>query len=463
MENAKTSLPSIDVIIPISELWRFPYLIYCCRSIKRQEYEGDINIIVVHTSVPSGDNNVDSLADFCREICATLLFVKQEDPAFNIAKAYNIGVSAGSGDAVACIDCDTLMHESTLAYAATALLNGEVAILPVTRTKTHPGAENFERISSGGLSRDEWDAFMTETRWASSEIGNVVFPRVVFEEIGGYDERFYGWGAADSDMMDRTSRVVSRCSVIKIGCPKIIHMEHPDRSFEDRFYAERNRGFRKENNMNNVIVANSEKRSKAKHRRDSFDFIFRGLLDRNISRAGRPVYNRTFAGATALHSAFTYEQIDKVLKSVKVNKIVEIGTGQGALSMYLGLVGARLGIPVYTIDKNTIKVDETRVVLEKLGVNIITLNALCEPGISEVSNLISGTPVYLICDNGDKKKEFNTFCGSLVSGSVVSVHDWGKEIQYNDVSDVVEKLRMVPFMKEKWDFYDMMFATWCVS
>jgi hypothetical protein len=175
------------------------------------------------------------------------------------------------------------------------------------------------------------------------------------------------------------------------------------------------------------------------------------------------VYNRTFCGVKAQHSALTYEKVDKILKDSKAERIVELGTADGALSMYLGLVGARLGIPVYTIDRYAVKTKETKEVFDKLGVYQMVLDIMSEEGKSAVRSLIADVPVYLICDNGNKKEEFNSFAGNLANGSVVSVHDWGMELTKTDIVGTIESMKLAPFMEEEWLLSDLMFATWCVQ
>lgn len=61
-------------------------------------------------------------------------------------------------------------------------------------------------------------------------------------------------------------------------------------------------------------------------------------------------YELDFVGQTAGHNPYIYHVISEVLKHNEVSSIIEFGTQTGALTMYLGLWGLRLNIPVMSFD-----------------------------------------------------------------------------------------------------------------
>jgi len=69
-------------------------------------------------------------------------------------------------------------------------------------------------------------------------------------------------------------------------------------------------------------------------------------------------------------------------------------------------------------------------------------------------------PVYLLCDNGNKKQEFAQLVPHLKPGSVVSVHDYGVEFMEEDNihADLLE-----PFHPEDWQKHNVQMATWVVK
>lgn len=230
-------MPSIDIVIPMSGTWRMPYLRLCLSSIKAQEYPQKLlRVIIVHVSRPDGDNDVANLADLCRDFGASIAFCSQEDPSFNISKAYNLGARSGSRDVVACLDGDVLFHPKTLRYASSPLVNGRCAVVPVVRTELRPQSKEL-----AGDYVNRWPDLVRGMNWAPDHNGNALFPRKEFEQIHGYDERYYGWGGADNDIVSRFSRSFGRVDLLRKGCQKSIHMKHKQRKSVESVYTHRNR------------------------------------------------------------------------------------------------------------------------------------------------------------------------------------------------------------------------------
>lgn len=163
-------------------------------------------------------------------------------------------------------------------------------------------------------------------------------------------------------------------------------------------------------------------------------------------------YDLQFCGQTAAHCFYVYHIISRVLKMYPVKSIIEIGTQRGALTAYLGLWGARLGVPVYSFDIEPALHRDIDPVLDKLGVQTYDMDVFSEAGLVEIQSLAKG-PVYLICDGGDKEREFATFAPMLEVGSVVSVHDWGTEVRN------LTGVQMFQFEGDDWSAHDSRFAT----
>jgi hypothetical protein len=169
-------------------------------------------------------------------------------------------------------------------------------------------------------------------------------------------------------------------------------------------------------------------------------------------------YEKLFAGQRAQHSFMLHHHISRILlKNPGVEGIVEIGTAMGALSIYLGLWGARLSVPVDTFDHTEFafqkehNVDDLTAepVFRRLGVRLHKANVFTE-GRAEVESLIKGKAVYLFCDGGNKAREFQAFAPLLAPGSIISTHDWPGEIKSDDVVPTVHSCGLVPFEKEEW-------------
>lgn len=138
----------------------------------------------------------------------------------------------------------------------------------------------------------------------------------------------------------------------------------------------------------------------------------------------------SFVGQGAAHNFFIHDLISRnMARYPGVHSIVELGTYRGALTMYLGLWGLRLGIPVHTFDYEPALSAPVHHVFEKLGVITHWCDMYTEEGIAEVMKAVGDKPTYLICDGGDKPKEFDLFGQLIPVGSMMSAHDWGTEIK----------------------------------
>lgn len=70
-----------------------------------------------------------------------------------------------------------------------------------------------------------------------------------------------------------------------------------------------------------------------------------------------------------------------------------------------------------------------------------------------VETLAYHRPAYLVCDGGDKEREFREYAPLLPTGSVISVHDWGTEV--NQLTGIP----MRAFQQEEWTKHDCRLAT----
>lgn len=183
------------------------------------------------------------------------------------------------------------------------------------------------------------------------------------------------------------------------------------------------------------------------------------MSDPNISEA----FALRFAGQETQHSMYMYHVISRVLgreAASKINGIIEFGTGFGALTIYLGLWGARLGVPVFSFDNDTRgRRTGADPIFHRLGIIFRQEDIFSRE--EEIKGLMRFLgPLYLVCDNGDKKKEFNTFVPALSDGSIVSVHDWNVEIKEMDISETILGHGLVAIDPELWLAHGAILASW---
>jgi cephalosporin hydroxylase len=137
---------------------------------------------------------------------------------------------------------------------------------------------------------------------------------------------------------------------------------------------------------------------------------------------------QTYCGVTMWTSWAGLFVIDRILDEHPVDKIIELGTMNGGLSMFLADQARWRGIPFMTFD-----VRDART--KKEGYSFQQKDILYDPeAIIGLRMVLEGSDrVLLYCDNGNKPREVAFYAPSLKPGSVLGVHDWPKEIDESHV------------------------------
>jgi hypothetical protein len=152
-----------------------------------------------------------------------------------------------------------------------------------------------------------------------------------------------------------------------------------------------------------------------------------------------PKWHKTFLGIRQQHTYWLYKVIDEILNEYQVEGIIEIGTGRGALSIFLGLeCFQREFEPLITVD--IVRPENVDRIFNLLNIRFI------EKDIFTIEFTFD-KPILLFCDGGNKAKEFNSFVPKLKSGSIIAVHDWERELSEKDIdTSLVE-----PIKQEEWN------------
>jgi len=114
-------------------------------------------------------------------------------------------------------------------------------------------------------------------------------------------------------------------------------------------------------------------------------------------------------------------------------RIIELGSGAGGLTVFLGLYGYMSDCEVHTFDSKNWMPLPTYKLLTFLGVRVyIQRDVLRDPVTTAyVAGLIGGAGrTLLLCDNGNKNREFNLYAPYLKHGDIIMAHDYvasGKE------------------------------------
>jgi hypothetical protein len=171
-------------------------------------------------------------------------------------------------------------------------------------------------------------------------------------------------------------------------------------------------------------------------------------------------WHLSFIGQYMQHNYYLHYIIDKVIMANdKLSSIIEIGTGCGALSIVLGLWGCKRGIPIFTFDIELYKCLPVIGIFNALDITFTAGDIFSDGVKNTIHSVALWGPSLLICDGGDKKKEFNTFVPFFKSGSIICIHDWEHECYMEDIQETVDRY-CEPVMSELWDKMNVAFSIW---
>ena len=172
--------------------------------------------------------------------------------------------------------------------------------------------------------------------------------------------------------------------------------------------------------------------------------------------------NSRFLGFPMSQNRYAIPAWSYLLEKVIPSSIVEIGTSEGGMSCLLAFAARQIGATFDTFDVgDTVnqKIQQTLHAIcgsghgfhrldcfEQIGLHIIK-DRLALPGVS-----------VLLCDGGNKAKEFQTFARLIKPGDVIAAHDFGDEeswpwheIKIEDVSEVIENQKLIRFMEDVFE------------
>lgn len=141
-------------------------------------------------------------------------------------------------------------------------------------------------------------------------------------------------------------------------------------------------------------------------------------------------------------------------------RIIELGAYNGGFTTCLGVHAYRIGCEVHSFDIGLCPDIQWQSLTEFLGIKFYTADVFSEASIAKIGEMIRAPGVtYLLCDNGNKAKEFNLFAPYLKQGDVIAAHDYcndsriwcGGEIIFAQVSETVSVHDLRPFLQPQFD------------
>lgn len=163
------------------------------------------------------------------------------------------------------------------------------------------------------------------------------------------------------------------------------------------------------------------------------------------------------SGQTFMDCKVTQYRVDlalweRLLNSCpEIKTIIELGTEECGLSLFLALQAHQRGMEFRTFDhKESVNLDTPLARLLGLRDKFILGNLFGEAGKILIRLLHElPHPILLFCDDGDKPREVREFVPHLQIDDYVGVHDWGSEICEADVTIFGDSLK--PLWWEQWE------------
>ncbi len=167
-------------------------------------------------------------------------------------------------------------------------------------------------------------------------------------------------------------------------------------------------------------------------------------------KSEKPRWHKTFLGAKQQHTYWLYKIIDDVLMdNPQICRFVEIGTGQGALSVILGLHALQRNGHLITFDTNS-RHRKVETIFNRLEVIYYKIDCFSSEAKDIMEGHIKGQPTLFFCDGDHKPEEFNTFVPMLPPGSIIAAHDYSVEIQDSDLEKAIREYSLEPLCPKEW-------------
>lgn len=161
-----------------------------------------------------------------------------------------------------------------------------------------------------------------------------------------------------------------------------------------------------------------------------------------------------FLGSKALmwHSLAEVLFIDQVLTASNFDTIIELGAGRGGVTTLFLVHALRVGGHVYAFDTHHEPGAALYRKLKKLTRSTHhEMDVFSDEAYTLISDYAGRGRVLLYCDNGNKRREVNTYAPLLKRGDVVMAHDKNQEIFWSEIADTINAEGFVPFHQDLAD------------
>lgn len=126
---------------------------------------------------------------------------------------------------------------------------------------------------------------------------------------------------------------------------------------------------------------------------------------------------------------------EQVLHYCRPKHVIELGTGNGAFSMWVLLHCIQSGARFTTFDIR--KMNRVTKLAHQINLlnHFVQCDVLKNPIPVKTTIIDTKGKALLFCDNGDKLLEVRLYAPVLRPGDILAVHDWGSEVGLADIPD----------------------------
>lgn len=232
----------ISVIIPVTHSRLVPYLSNCLDSIVAQTCDTSlVDVTVVYTfntETTDYPDKLESLAQLCQKHSAALIFQEHTFPDFPLAFTRNVGARRATRRILGFIDADLVLDPEMFAKVLEVLKGSGAAYAHVYRMERGPDDPIFRNLEVK-VFRENCKRCGTPDPCGRG--GCFFVDQRSFNDMHGYDERFYGWGFEDNDILRRLEN--ARVSVLPLMRHGLFAMhQYHDHKPNHAWRAEKNRG-----------------------------------------------------------------------------------------------------------------------------------------------------------------------------------------------------------------------------